>query len=82
MPYRISTKGITEFNELQQNRKSLISSLTDYERKALDYLSQVWIDRPDYVMSSEIARHYNLAPQAMRGPCYQLFKLGLLDKQD
>ena len=40
------------------------------------------INLQGYVESSTIAKHYSLAPQAMRGPCHSLYKRGILEKKE
>lgn len=74
MPYRITPKG----EELLETSVEM-PDLTTYQKEALLYLQA----RPDeFIPSSEIAQHYGLAPQAMRGPCYWLQRKGLTEVKE
>ena len=76
MPYKLSVKA----EHIVDTGEDFPKDLTNLEDKALTYYD---IFRSQgYIGSSEVARFYSLAPQAMRSPTHQLYKRGLLDKED
>ena len=76
MPYKLSSKA----TRIVDTGEDFPEDLTDLQEKALTYYD---IFRSQgYVGSSEVAKFYDLAPQAMRGPTHSLYKRGLLDKED
>lgn len=76
MPYKLSNKAI----QIVDTGEDFPEDLTRLQADALMYYD---IFRSQgYIGSSEVAKFYDLAPQAMRGPTYSLYKRGLLDKED
>ena len=88
MPYKLSQLGDAQFNQftwevhrniiLPDSRYSFVHNLTDLQKKALEYLYEH--KNEDFIETSEIAKFYGLAPQAMRGVLYSLYKKGLVEK--
>ena len=76
MPYKLTPKGQIAFT------RNELGDLTDNQKKALEYLQRYSGAEFPYVESSEIARYYGLAPQAMRGSCYWLMKKGLVEVKE
>lgn len=76
MPYKLSTKA----KHIVDTGEDFPDDLTDLQGMALTYYDV--FRNQGYVKSSEVARFYGLAPQAMRSPTYHLYKRGLLDKED
>lgn len=75
VPYRITPKG----EELLETSVEM-PDLTDYQRKALQFLQTFYEE--GFIPSSTIAAFYNLPPQAMRGPCYWLMRKGLIEVKE
>ena len=76
MPYKLSLKG----RHLVDTGDNFPADLTEHQEQALIYLD---LHRHDgYIESSEVAKYYGLAPQAMRGPLASLYKRGYVEKKE
>lgn len=80
MPYKLSEKGFSYLHPKKLEDAQL--GLTDLQNKALDYLNAFQTVDTPYIESSEIARYYGLAPQAMRGPLHGLWLKNLVEKEE
>ena len=88
MPYKLSDKGYKALKDDQAHGTTPFATmnLTQLQKKAFDYLygvneGMIGKDSKAYIESSEIARFYGLAPQAMRGPLHGLYLRGLVEKE-
>ncbi len=84
MPYMLSNKGkqlalaVEAFDERDKPLEwATWNALTHLQREAIDYLAES-ANAGRYIASSEVASFHKLAPQAMRGPMWWLYKKGLL----
>jgi DNA-binding IscR family transcriptional regulator len=81
MPYKLSLYGEEQLAQDAFETKSIIPTLTDLQKKAMEYLSDHKNEKR-YIDANEVATYYGYPNgQYFRGVLASLHKKGLIDKK-